>query len=587
MRNRLVALCRRTLLFCITALIPLSLFAEETAAQRDQRMKWWRDAKFGLFIHWGVYAVPAGIYKGEPVKGIGEWIMRNAEIPVTEYRAFAKQFNPIKYQPEAWAKLAREAGMRYVVITSKHHDGFALFPTAVSDWDVVDATPYGKDLLAPLAKAVRKQGLKFGCYYSQSQDWTNPGGAKARLKEGEGWDERHKGDYDDYLKKIAVPQTREILTRYPLDILWWDTPVWMTAERAAPLYALLALRPGIITNNRLGGGYSGDTDTPEQHIPATGIPGRDWEVCMTMNDTWGYKSDDHNWKSTKDLIQKLADIVSKGGNFLLNVGPTAEGEIPLASVQRLKAIGSWMKVNRQAIYGTTASPFHKLVWGRCTKKIHANGTTLYLHVFDWPQDGQLVLPGLKNSVKSARVLATGQTATVVKHSAGVLLKLAGPAPDPINSIVVVEIDGEPEVESNMPVESAEGMVDLPAEMADIHNPGYGEHATLSGKGAETFIANWQDNRAKLNWVFKLQKPGRFRIEANMSCGTDSSRFSVKLAGNTLEVAVRGTDDLQTFRWVNLGEIPVVDVQNTVLQIIPDAKKWQMIHLKSLRLIRVG
>ena len=275
--------------------VPAQQVQDETQQQRDARMKWWRDARFGMFIHWGVYAVPAGTYRDQQIGGIGEWIMRRAEIPVVEYRAFAKQFNPVKYDPDAWAALAKEAGMKYIVITSKHHDGFALFPSDVTDWDVADATPYGKDLIGPLADAARGQGLKFGLYYSQAQDWTHPGGAKAGLQDGDGWCEEHKGSFDKYLQEIAVPQAREILTRYRPEILWWDTPHLMTPERADQLRPLIGLRPGLITNNRLGGGFAGDTDTPEQHIPATGISGRDWETCMTMNGTWGYKSYDDNW----------------------------------------------------------------------------------------------------------------------------------------------------------------------------------------------------------------------------------------------------------------------------------------------------
>jgi alpha-L-fucosidase len=237
-------------------------------------MAWWRQAKFGMFIHWGIYAVPAGTYKGKKIRGVGEWIMLRGSIPVADYQAYAKQFNPVKYDPDAWAKLAEEAGMRYMVITAKHHDGFALFPSKASKWNVVDATPYGKDLIGPLAKAARAHGLKFGLYYSQAQDWNNPGGAKWGMKEGQGWDPAHKGSFDTYLKNVAVPQVREILTAYQPDVLWWDTPTWMNSKRAKPLSALLSLRPGIITNNRLGGGYRGDTDTPEQKIPATGLKGR-------------------------------------------------------------------------------------------------------------------------------------------------------------------------------------------------------------------------------------------------------------------------------------------------------------------------
>jgi len=409
-------------------------------------MEWWREAKFGMFIHWGVYSVPAGTYKGEQIKGIGEWIMLRGKIPVAEYRAFAGQFNPVKYKPDDWAKLAKAAGMKYIVITAKHHDGFALFPSDVTDWDIADATPYQKDLITPLAKAAHRHGLKFGTYYSQAQDWTNPGGAKASgYKEGDGWDDAHKGSFDDYLARIAVPQTREILTRIKPDILWWDTPVWMNTNRAKPLHDLLALRPGLITNNRLGGGFRGDTETPEQHIPATGFGDRDWETCMTMNDTWGFKSYDHNWKSTETIIRNLVDIVSKGGNYLLNVGPTAQGEIPEPSIQRLKEVGAWMKVNGAAIYGTTASPFSKLAWGRCTKKITKHGGTLYLHVFDWPSDGKLVVPGLRSKIQSASVLGQPGKLKTVSDDSGLVVTVPAVRPNAISTTVVLRLKGAPEI----------------------------------------------------------------------------------------------------------------------------------------------
>ena len=414
----------------------------ETKEARDARMGWWREAKFGMFIHWGVYAVPAGTYHDKQIGGIGEWIMRNAQIPVAEYRGFAKQFNPVKYNPDQWAALAKEAGMRYMVITSKHHDGFGLFDSKVTDWDVVDATPYGKDLIKPLAEAARKQGLKFGLYYSQAQDWTHPGGAKRKFNDGEGWDPLHKGRFDDYLAKIAAPQVREILTAYQPDILWWDTPFMMNAERAAPLHALLALRPGIITNNRLGGGFKGDTETPEQHIPPTGFGDRDWETCMTMNGTWGYKSYDDNWKSTETLLHNLVDIVSEGGNYLLNVGPTAEGLIPEESVKRLQEVGRWMAVNGESIYGTQANPFPAMpAWGRVTRK----PGKLYLHVFQWPADGHLTVAAKFKDAKAHLLAKCGEAIEVTSQADGVTLKLPAAAPDPIDSVIALEYSGELEL----------------------------------------------------------------------------------------------------------------------------------------------
>jgi len=423
---------KRLLLLALLLVICCSINAQqlsaqanpETKAQRDARMRWWREARFGMFIHWGVYAVPAGIYKGQKIDRIGEWIMNRGKIPVAEYQEFAKEFNPVKYDPEAWVKMAKDAGMKYIVITSKHHDGFALFDSKASKWDIVDATPYGKDLLKPLAEACRKYGIKLGFYYSQAQDWNNPGGAAARKVASEGWanpdsakidayTEANSGHWDpaqttktmaQYIDDVAVPQVKELLTNYgDVAVLWWDTPTGMTDEFAEKLNALLKLQPNIITNDRLKRpNYPGDFKTPEQRIPnLSELDGKDWETCMTMNETWGYKSWANNWKSLKTIIQNTVDIASKGGNYLLNVGPKADGTFPQESIELLKGMGAWMKVNGESIYGTKASPFGLFPWGRCTKKENGQNTLLYFSVFEWPKDGKLSIPGLKNKIVSA------------------------------------------------------------------------------------------------------------------------------------------------------------------------------------------
>lgn len=428
----------------------------------DQRMKWWRDARFGMFIHWGVYAVPAGTYKGQRINRIGEWIMNRGKIPVADYQQFAKEFNPILYNPDEWVKLAKEAGMKYIVITAKHHDGFALFDSKASTWDMADATPYHKDLLKPLADACRKHGIRLGFYYSQAQDWNNPGGAASRKATSEGWANpdsaridaytaAHDGHWDpaqttksmsQYIDDVAVPQVKELLTNYgDVAILWWDTPTGMTDEYATKLNALLKLQPNIITNDRLKRpNFAGDYKTPEQRIPnLSELDGRDWETCMTMNGTWGYKSYDSNWKPTETLIRNLIDIASKGGNYLLNVGPKADGTFPQESIDRLKQVGAWMKVNGESIYGTKASPLKPLAWGRCTKKENGNKTTLYLSVFNWPADGRLEVPGLTQNVVSAKLLANGSKLKTEKSADGIVITLPAKAPDAIASVVKVEV----------------------------------------------------------------------------------------------------------------------------------------------------
>ena len=555
-------------------------YKNETEEQRDARMAWWREARFGMFIHWGVYAVPAGTYKDKQIGGIGEWIMLRGEIPVAAYKAFAKEFNPVKYDADAWVRLAKEAGMKYIVITSKHHDGFALFDSKVTDWDIVDATPYGKDLLKPLAEACRRHGMKLGFYYSQAQDWCHPGGAKSGNRQ---WDPAQAGDMDEYIRTIAVPQVKEILSNYgDIAVLWWDTPSNMNEARAAMFEPVVSAFPGIITNNRLGGGYRGDTETPEQHIPATGFGDRDWETCMTLNDTWGFKSYDHNWKSTTVLLRNLIDIASKGGNYLLNVGPTADGEIPQPSIERLREVGRWMRVNGEAIYGTTASPFTRLEWGRCTTKRRADGATLYLHVFDWPSDGNLLVPGLNNKVNSARLLAAGQAVKAESVVGGALLTLPAASPDPIAAVIVVEVEGPLSIEKVLPTQSPDGSLLLSAGKADIHNR-MGSDTKLETKDNLPNIGYWTDAQSWVEWEFKIDRPGTFAVTAEIATPADVSRAELKIGEAVLAATFSSTGGYDTFQTRQLGTITIDKAGSYALQMRPDRNAWQPINLRFVTL----
>jgi alpha-L-fucosidase len=433
---------KKLLVICLSVAIALLSMAQnsnnsDASKQNDLRMQWWKDAKFGMFIHWGIYSVPSGKW-GETTT-YGEWIMHSAKIPRAEYGALAQKFNPTQFNADEWVKLAKEAGQKYIVITSKHHDGFAMFGSKASEYNIVDATPFKRDILKELAEACRKQDMKLGFYYSQAQDWYHPGGAVSGNVE---WDETHKGDMNKYIDEIAIAQVKEILANYgDVAVLWWDTPTNMTKEMTEKLAALTKPYPNLITNNRLGAGMGGDLETPEQFVPATGFPGRNWEVCMTMNGHWGYNAYDDRWKSTTDLLQKLIDIVSKGGNFLLNVGPNQYGIIPEVCQQNLREMGDWLKLNGEAIYGTEASPFPFLSWGRATRK----GQTLYLHVFDWPKDGKLVVP-FGNKITKAVLLADSKTS--LKITSGrekSTIQLPAFAPDKIASVIAVNFEGEPVV----------------------------------------------------------------------------------------------------------------------------------------------
>jgi alpha-L-fucosidase len=426
---------------------------QETPAEHDARLKWFREARFGIFIHWGVYSALAGSWQGRPVTA--EWIMNRAKISVADYKEQAKNFTASKYDPQAWAQLAEDAGAKYVVITAKHHEGFTLYGSAYSDWNAVKASGAHRDLLQPLVDALRGRGIKFGAYYSQSQDWVNPGGSKGKVQP---WDVAQNGDFDDYLHNVSMPQVHEILERYHPDILWWDTEYQMTPERAKPFFDLTMSYPNLIINSRLGGGVLGDFRTSEQRIPASAMLGRQLEVNMTINDSWGYNANDTHWKSARLLIRNLSDIASKDGNYLLNIGPTAEGVIPQPEVERLLAIGRWLKVNGEAIYATRGGPYNDpFPWGRTTQRAWpGDGSTLFLHIWDWPADGTILLPGIRELARSGRLLANGAKVTATLTPEGLSVKLPGSVPDLDVSVAALEFAGPIQLANAAPLPSDNG-----------------------------------------------------------------------------------------------------------------------------------
>jgi alpha-L-fucosidase len=385
----------------------------------------------------------------------------------------------------------------------------------------------------------------------------------------------------EYIRRVAVPQVKEILSNYgDIAVLWWDTPCGMTKEMADPLISQLNLQPVIIHNNRLGGGYNGDTETPEQHIPATGYKDRDWETCMTLNDTWGYKSYDQNWKPVATLIRNLVDIASKGGNYLLNVGPTSEGLIPEPSIEGLREVGQWMKVNGESIYGTSASPFKRLPWGRCTTDQLSKTTRLYLHVFDWPASGKLIVPGLKNNITRAYLLADAsrKPLTVGTTAEGQFLSLPDQAPDRHVSVVVAEIRGALEVEPILLTQGADGMVRLPAVEAITH----GSQVKYESGGGKDNIGYWLNPADWVEWQFKISQPGKFTVTAEIAA-QGSGKFTLGSANASLSGTAPNTGDYTKFQKVELGTLTIDSAGKTSLSVKPVKEGWQPFNLKSVTL----
>ncbi|HEV2687635.1 MAG TPA: alpha-L-fucosidase [Bryobacteraceae bacterium] len=502
----------KTLSALLAFALALPLFGQTAPADeaREKRIAWWRDARFGMFIHWGLYAIPAGEWKGQPIPGLGEWIMNRAKIPVAEYEQLAKQFNPVKFDADAIVAVAKNAGMKYITITSKHHDGFAMFGSKVSPYNIVDATPFHRDPLKELAAACQRAGLRLCFYYSQTQDWHESGGI------GNTWDFKEPSPeaFQNYYDNKVLPQVRELLTNYgPIGLIWFDTPRNITAKQSQQLADLVhQLQPNCLVSGRVGHGL-GDYDSAGDNQISVGKVKRDWETPVTLNDTWGFKKDDNNWKSAAVLIRQLAQVSSRGGNYLLNVGPTAEGVIPQPSVDRLAQVGRWMKVNGDSIYGTSASPFpYELPWGVITVK----PGKLYLHVFHWPGK-EFVLYGVESKVRQAYLLADASHKPLSmkqEHHADtgldeLRLTIPAEAPDPDDAVIVLETSGAIEV-TKMLMQQPDRQVTLPAYLADIHHAPGSSQLRFDSRGV---VERWLNKYESLSWDYQVSSPGTFDVVA--------------------------------------------------------------------------
>jgi len=542
---------------------------------------WWREARFGLFIHWGVYTVPAGVYRGRAVAGASEWLMHSARISVADYKNYAAGFTPSDFDAEAWITSAKDAGMGYVVITAKHHDGFALFDTAVNDWHAP------RDLLRPLAEACRRHDLPLGFYYSQAQDWINRGAVF-----GEKWDPAQDGDFDGYLERVVIPQLTELLTRYGPEIpavLWWDTPAEMNPARAARVDAAVQMiRPGIFQNDRLGlASGGGHFDTPEQRIPAT-RPARPWETCMTTNESWGFNLHDQAWKSPATLIRQLCEVVSQGGNYLLNVGPRADGVIPGPALAALAEIGAWMRVNGVAIRGASAGPFpHRLPWGFATSCCE----TIHLLIENWPADGLLLVPLLDLPVSARLLTDPGTLLASSPANDGFLLHLPPTAPDPAVSVVALHYAIPPRLGAvptrpRPPVvpQPADGLIVLRAGDAEI----IGEHLALT-TGPDPQLGCWTSLDSHPLWRMRLHRPGAYRVELDYAVPAhrQGTLSEVDLGGQRLPLVVAGTGGWGEYVRVEVGVVTIAAHDEFPVRVLPvSIPVGAVMNLRAVRLTPV-
>jgi alpha-L-fucosidase len=564
--NKLIIIGLLAISLLIT--IPSNTFAKKDKIweSRDNRIEWWRDAKFGLFIHFGLYAIPAGEWDGKKV-GWSEWLMNSAQIRVNEYETLLNQFNPTEFDADEWVSIAKNAGMKYLVVTTKHHDGFALFDSKVSDYDI-QSTPFNRDIISELAEACKKADIKLGLYYS-IMDWHHPDYLPRR-----DWEDRssESANYEKYLEYMKA-QLDELLENYEgVSILWFDGG-WegdWSQKRGVDLYRYLVEKnPGLIVNNRVGReewmssaalsvGPAGDFSTPELHLPAQGVEGYDWETCMTMNDSWGYNKDDNNWKSYPDMLKQLITIASTGGNFLLNVGPNEKGKIPEESVERLTKIGEWLKVNSESIYGTEGINLGKQAWGRVTQKILENGDTrLYLHIFDWPADNKLVVENLQNDILEVFLLSDRESKIEfsVNDNSGSTLNLNFPTPDLVASVIVMDLEGALEANEQIFSFPESGSVELPL-----------NESILDGMMVKLLEVTengekWSLPESSMRWNVNFSEPGEYSISLIYSSQDWAAGevFKVTVAGQVLEDRIKASPEVKSF---NLGN---VNISETGLQ----------------------
>lgn len=574
---------------------PEAAWWRESMKTRDDRLQWWREARFGMFVHWGVYSALGNEYQGRKGGGYAEHIQRILKIPIPEYRSnVAGIFNPTKFDADEWIRTAKAAGMGYFVITAKHHDGFAMWPSQASDYNIVKATPFKRDPMRELRDACRKYGLKFGFYYSQAFDWGEANGA------GNDWDYQNPGGDRGiggrdwwkttpeflpkarrYVDEKAIPQLRELIRNYDPDIFWFDTPHKLPPSENVRIFrAVREASPRVVINGRLvrgWGDYASTADRPAEFSPHEG----DWEGIPTTNESYGWSKFDTSHKPPAHFVQLLAKAAARGGNLLMNIGPMGNGKLDPKDVAILKGIAQWWEHNGSSIRGTTATPLPVQAWGESTRK----GSTLYLHVFNWPAGGDLVVGGLKSEVKQAWLLADSKRRPLKPtrlNPLDVSIQVPRKAPDKIDSVVVLECAGEIPGGQTRLLQPAFARDTLRVFDAELRG---GSLRFGAGKTRDAYAYGWSNRADVVAWPVRLEQPGAFDVSVvyDAEGASAGNTFEVRAGGQSLGAAVKA-GQIQT---VSPGRITLAPGQHEIIIAPVQIKGGELFRLRSLELKTVA
>ncbi|MBP5486094.1 MAG: alpha-L-fucosidase [Bacteroidales bacterium] len=510
------------------------------------------DGNYAMFIHFGLYSKLEGVWKDKIYYGNAEWIMNRSQaaIPVEGYMAEAASFNPSAFDADAIVQLAKDAGMKYIIITAKHHEGFAMFDTAASDFDIVDATPLKRDLMAELAEACHREGLGIGFYYSQFQDWTAPGGGNGPATDPTG----RPVSFDEYFRTKCVPQVEELTTKYgEIELIWFDTPGWMQQSYSQELVDIVRKnQPNALVSSRVGNGL-GDYETlGDMEVPVANHDGR-WEGIDVTQVGWGFSKYDNEWKTPDFIVRTLVSTIARGGTWMLNVGPDSSGRIAEMAAAALRKSGEWVHRHPDAVYGAGPSPWgYALPWGDAV----VQGDKIELVVFDWPDDGRLWVPGLKTTVKSARL--NGEKKLKFNSRDGWLcIEVPAARPEPFASVIELDLNGAIDVDGTLAVDPSTTTL-VPVEFASA------EGCSVKKSGWMEKFGEWKTRNvaldfnegATLTWTMDFKEPGVYNIDLEYLGAENDDWVEWHMSVDGKEALIDQHGATVAYAWYPLGWVSV-------------------------------